>query len=82
MENRVEHHLFPQLPFHALPALRDATRDQLPEPDPGSWRTNLEAPPVAVRRSPGRDTKTWTIRQVPHMISAGGHEKLSVHSSQ
>jgi len=72
MENHVEHHLYPQVPFFALPALHRELKDQLPTPDPGFWRTNLEVLSVVIRRSLGRNTKAWTIRQAPHMITNGG----------
>ncbi len=42
MNYHLEHHLYPQVPFHALPALNEAVKDQIPEPDPGFRRTNLE----------------------------------------
>ena len=32
MNNHVEHHLYPQVPFYALPALNEAVKDQVPEP--------------------------------------------------
>jgi len=80
MENHVEHHLYPQVPFYALPALHDAIKDQLPEPDPGFWRTNLEVMSVVIRRSLGRNTRAWTIRQAPHMITDGSYEKVSARS--
>ena len=72
MENHVEHHLYPQVPFFALPALHRGLKDQLPTPDPGFWRTNLEVLSVVIRRSLGRSTKAWAIRQAPHMITNGG----------
>ena len=72
MENHVEHHLDPQGPFFALPALHRELKDQLPTPDPGFWRTNLEVLSVVIRRSLGRNTKAWTIRQAPHMITNSG----------
>ena len=80
MENHVEHHLYPQVPFYALPALHDAIKEQLPEPDPGFWRTNLEVLSIVIRRSLGRNTKAWTIRQAPHMITDGSYQKVSVRS--
>jgi len=80
MENHVEHHLYPQVPFYALPGLHAAIRDQLPEPDPGFWRTNLEALSVAIRRTLGRNTKAWSIRQAPHMITEGSFEKVATRS--
>ena len=72
MNNHVEHHLYPQVPFHALPKLAEAIEDQVPEPDPGVWKTNLEVMSVVIRRSFGRQTKAATIRQAPHMITDGG----------
>lgn len=80
MENHIEHHLYPQVPFYALPALHEVIKDQLPEPDPGFWRTNLEVLSVVIRRSLGRNTKARSIRQAPHMITEGGYQKLSVRS--
>ncbi len=41
MSHHLEHHLYPLVPFHALPALNRRIRDQLPEPGPGFYRTNL-----------------------------------------
>ena len=72
MNNHVEHHLYPQVPFYSLPALREAVADQTPAPDPGFWRTNLDLLSVVVRRSLGRSTRAAWIRQAPHMITDGG----------
>ena len=80
MENHIEHHLYPQVPFYSLPGLHNAIKDQLPEPDPGFWRTNLEALSVAIRRTLRRNTKAWSIRQAPHMITEGGFEKVATRS--
>ena len=71
MNNHVEHHLYPQIPFYSLRSLRDELKDQLPDPDPGLLRTNWEVLSVVVRRSLGRNTKAATIRQAPHMITDG-----------
>jgi fatty acid desaturase len=80
MNNHVEHHLYPQVPFYSLPALREAIKDQLPEPDPGFWRTSWNVLSVVVRRSLKLNTKASSIRQAAHMITVGGHEKVSVRS--
>ena len=78
MNNHVEHHLFPQVPFFSLPKLRDAVADQTPEPDPGFWRTNLDLLSVVTRRSLGRNTRAAWIRQAPHMVTeGGGHSKIA-----
>ena len=80
MNNHVEHHLFPQVPFYALPKLQETIREQVPEADPGFWRTNLEVLSVVWRRSRGRHTKAATIRQAPHMIAEGGFERIASRS--
>ncbi|MEM7292906.1 MAG: fatty acid desaturase [Pseudomonadota bacterium] len=80
MENHVEHHLYPQVPWYSLPGLNRAICDQLPEPDPGFLRTNIEALSVAIRRTLRRNTKAWSIRQAPGMISDGGVQKVTVRS--
>ena len=78
MNNHVEHHLFPQVPFFSLPKLRDAVADQIPAPDPGFWRTNLDLLSVVTRRSLGRNTGAAWIRQAPHMVTQGGnHSKIA-----
>ena len=54
MNYHVEHHMYPTVPFHALPALNAAVRDQLPEPDPGFFLTNYRVLKTIVARSLGR----------------------------
>ncbi len=77
MNNHVEHHLYPQVPYYALPDLHRAIKDQLPENDPGFWRTNLQVLSVVFRRSLGRNTKAASIRQAPHMITDGSYERVA-----
>lgn len=72
MNHHVEHHLYPQVPFHALPELGKAVEDQVPDPDPGFFRTSLEVLWVVARRSLGLGTCAPSIRQAPHMVSEGG----------
>lgn len=78
MEHHIEHHLYPQIPFYSLPQLNQALADQLPEPDPGLIRTNLELLSVAIRRSLGRNTKAKSIRQAPSKFS----DKAALEFSQ
>ncbi len=80
MNNHVEHHLYPQVPFYGLEALGEAVADQLPDPDPGVIRTNVEVLSVVIRRSLGMSTKAATIRQAPHMITEGGFERVAQRS--
>ena len=77
MNHHVEHHLYPQVPFHALPKLSDAVASQVPAPDPGFFRTNLEVLSVVVRRSLGRNTRAASIRQAPHMVSRGAFARIA-----
>ena len=79
MNNHVEHHLYPQVPFFALPALREAVASQVPAPDPGFFRTNREVFTVVVRRTLGLSTRAATIRQAPHMVTAGGARRRIAH---
>lgn len=54
MSSHLEHHLYPVVPFHALPRLNEALRDQLPAPSRGLLRTNAEVFAAIWRRSLGR----------------------------
>jgi len=42
MNYHIEHHVYPSIPFHALPALNAAIRDQLPAPSPSLWAAHVE----------------------------------------
>jgi fatty acid desaturase len=42
MNYHIEHHIFPSIPFHALPALNVAIKDQLPEPSPSLLAAHIE----------------------------------------
>ena len=37
MNYHIEHHMFPMVPFHALPRLHALIKDDLPPPDPSIW---------------------------------------------
>ncbi len=54
MSSHLEHHLYPMVPFQALPRLNAALRDQLPAPGRGLIRTNAEVLGSILRRSFGR----------------------------
>ena len=57
MHHHVEHHLYPTVPFHALPKLNAEIAHHLPAPDRGVIRTNLEVLGAVVRRSLKRDRR-------------------------
>ncbi|GAB5469677.1 MAG: fatty acid desaturase family protein [Rhodospirillales bacterium] len=65
MQHHIEHHLFPLVPFHRLPALNRVLAPQLPPPDPGLWPCNLAIATAVVKRSLGRNPRSDTIRQAP-----------------
>lgn len=54
MNYHVEHHMYPTVPFHALPALNGALQDQLPQPDPGFFLTNYRVLKAIIARSLGK----------------------------
>ena len=82
MNNHVEHHLYPQVPFYALPELHRAVADQTPEPDPGFWRINVDLLSVVIRRSLGRITRAAWIRQAQHMVTEGGFTRIAKATMQ
>ena len=54
MNYHVEHHMFPTIPFHALPGLHEAVKNQLPQPDPGFFITNYRVLKTIIARSLGK----------------------------
>ena len=77
MNYHIEHHVYLAVPFYNLPKLGALLANQLPEPDPGFWRTNWQLLNVVIMRSLGRNTKAVSIRQAQHMITTGKVKKIS-----
>ena len=50
----IEHHLYPKVPFHALPALQKELGDQLPEPEQGAFAINFRVLKTVLNRSLNR----------------------------
>ncbi|MCT8329923.1 fatty acid desaturase family protein [Albidovulum sediminis] len=50
MNYHVEHHMFPMVPYHRLPALHDRIKDDLPAPNPSMWHAYREVLPVLRRQ--------------------------------
>ncbi len=63
MNHHIEHHLYPTVPFHALPDLSKALTEQLPEPDAGFLGTHWEVLKITIRRSLGLNDRSTKIRQ-------------------
>ena len=50
MNYHVEHHMFPMVPYHALPKLHELIRHDLPVPNPSIWHAYREVWPVLLRQ--------------------------------
>jgi fatty acid desaturase len=63
MNYHLEHHIFPTVPYHSLPALHDAVADQLPAPHRSIWHAMKEIfPTLAKQRT---DQSVVLTRVVP-----------------
>lgn len=63
MNYHVEHHMFPMVPFHALPALHEAIKADCPPAYPSTWAAYCEILPGLVRQS--RDPSYYVSRPIP-----------------
>ena len=63
MNYHVEHHMFPMVPYHALPKLHALIRHDLPEPTPSMWACYKEMIPAWARQLRGEDY--FLVRQLP-----------------
>lgn len=63
MQYHLEHHMFPMVPLHALPALHEAIRDQCPPPYRGLAEVYREIVPAVLRQR--RDPDHHAARPVP-----------------
>lgn len=50
MNYHVEHHMFPLVPYHALPQLHAAVKDDCPKPYPSLWAAWREIIPAVLRQ--------------------------------
>ncbi|SMO86952.1 fatty acid desaturase family protein [Paracoccus laeviglucosivorans] len=55
MNYHVEHHMFPMVPYHALPALHRAIRHDLPAPNRSMAEAFVEMWPILMRQLRGED---------------------------
>jgi fatty acid desaturase len=55
MNYHVEHHMFPMVPYHALPRLHDMIKHDLPVPNPSMWHAYREMIPVFLRQLRNED---------------------------
>jgi fatty acid desaturase len=63
MNYHVEHHMFPMVPFHALPRLHDAIQADCPAAYPSTWAAYREMIPAILRQR--RDPSHHIVRPLP-----------------
>ncbi len=63
MNYHIEHHMFPMVPFHALPRLHELIKDQCPPPYRGLRGAYSEIVPTLVRQL--RDRTHHVVRPLP-----------------
>ena len=63
MNYHVEHHMFPLVPYHALPKLHAAIREDLPQPYPSLFSAWREIVPVILRQV--KDPGFYVRRKLP-----------------
>lgn len=68
MNYHVEHHMFPMVPFHALPRLHETVKEDMPPPYPGTLAAYAEIVPALIRQT--RDPSYQIVRPVPGAAQA------------
>ncbi len=63
MNYHVEHHMFPMVPYHALPRLHEMIKHDLPAPNPSMWHAYREVWPVVRRQLRYEDF--YLVRELP-----------------
>ena len=63
MNYHIEHHMYPMVPYHALPKLREVVKHDLPAPNPSLWNAWSEIIPCVRRQL--RDPRHFIRPQLP-----------------
>jgi fatty acid desaturase len=63
MNYHIEHHMFPTIPYHALPALHEEMKSQTPPPYRGLWEAYREIIPALLRQV--KDPTYFVQRTLP-----------------
>ena len=63
MNYHIEHHMFPMVPYHALPGLHAAIKDDCPEPYPSTIAAYREIIPALLRQV--REPSFFVVRSLP-----------------
>lgn len=67
MNYHLEHHMFPTVPYHALPALHEAMKHDCPKPCSSLWTAFREIIPALVRQR--KDPSYTIVRPLPETAS-------------
>ena len=70
MNYHIEHHMFPTVPFHALPRLSERIQKDLPRQYKGLIDAYLEIVPVLIRQS--SDANYFLLRELPEQNGSSG----------
>jgi fatty acid desaturase len=68
MNYHVEHHMFPLVPYHALPALHDELKADMPPAYDGFAETYREIVPTLIRQA--KEPQAYVRRPIPSRASA------------
>lgn len=63
MNYHIEHHMYPLVPYHQLPALHEQIKDDLPAPYPSMWAAYKEIVPAVLKQL--RDPAYFVKRVLP-----------------
>ena len=63
MNYHIEHHMYPMVPFHALPRLHQLIKHDLPEPSPSLWAAYREVIPTWLHQL--RNEDYFLVRKLP-----------------
>lgn len=69
MNYHVEHHMFPMVPYHALPALHEVMKADTPPPYPSCWAAYREIIPTLLRQR--KDPTYFVRRDLPSGVQSG-----------
>ena len=69
MNYHVEHHMFPMVPYHALPKLHEAMKPYCPPPYQSTWAAYEEIVPTLLRQL--KDPTYFVRRELPPGLSSG-----------
>lgn len=80
MNYHVEHHMFPLVPYHALPQLHEAVKEDCPEPYRGLWHAWSEIVPTVLRQV--KDPAYHVKRKLPERAVAANPEPVGLSEAK